>query len=68
MLIRGIRLEAQPAQEQFAAEIEVTCPTINRWNSEHSGPSPLAVRRIEGILQQMGEREKDSLGKYFLEI
>jgi len=60
-------------QEQFAAQLGVTYPTINRWENGRSKPSPLALKQIEGMLQELGdspdatlrERAKDLSSKYF---
>jgi putative transcriptional regulator len=35
-LIREIRLETALTQEQFAAELGVTCSSINRWGNGQS--------------------------------
>jgi putative transcriptional regulator len=61
-LIREIRLETGLTQEQFAGQLGVTCSTINRWERGRSKPSPLAIQKIEQLLEQMGEI--DLLAKY----
>ncbi|MBD2163339.1 helix-turn-helix transcriptional regulator [Calothrix membranacea FACHB-236] len=55
-LIRKLRLLAGLTQEQFAASLGVTYSTINRWENKRSQPSPLAMEKIEGMLQEMGEQ------------
>lgn len=62
--IREIRLETGLTQEQFAAHLGVTYSSINRWENGRSKLSPLAVQKIEGILEQIGDRGKDLLAKY----
>jgi DNA-binding transcriptional regulator YiaG len=62
--IREIRLETRLTQEQFAAHLGVTYSSVNRWENGRSKLSPLAVQKIEGILEQMGDRGKDLLSKY----
>ena len=61
-LIREIRLEIGLTQEQFASQLGVICNTINRWENGRSKPSPLAIQKIEQLLEQMGKT--DLLAKY----
>lgn len=63
-LIRELRLLTGLTQEQFAAALGVTYPTINRWENGRSKPSPLAMEKIEAQLHEMGDRGKDLLEKY----
>jgi len=37
--------------EPFAAKVGVTCSTVNRWESAKSRSSPLAMRRIQELLE-----------------
>ena len=64
-LIRELRLQTGLTQEQFAAELGVTYPTVNRWENGRTKPSPLAKQKLEGMLRQMGDRGKDLLERYF---
>ena len=52
-------------QEKFAAQLGVTCLTVNRWKNGRSKPSPLAMKKVEEILQQMGHKGTDLQQKYF---
>lgn len=61
-LIREIRLEIGLTQEQFASQLGVTCSTMNRWERGRSKPSPLAIQKIEQLLEQMSDT--DLLVKY----
>lgn len=54
-LIRELRVLTGLTQEQFAAKLGVTYPTINRWENGRSKPSPMALKLIEGMLEQMGD-------------
>lgn len=56
-LIRDLRLLSGLTQEQFAAELSVTHSSVSRWERGISKPSPLAMQKVEGILQQMGVSE-----------
>jgi putative transcriptional regulator len=64
-LIRELRLHSGLTQEQFAAFLGVTCPTINRWENGRFNPSPLAVEKINQIIRDLGEQEQDLKRKYF---
>ena len=64
-LVRELRLLTGLTQEQFAASLGVTYPTINRWENGRTKPSPLALKQIEGMLRELGEIAKDLLAKYF---
>lgn len=63
-LIRELRLQTGLTQEQFAALLGVTCSSINRWENGRGKPSPLAMQKIQGVLQQRGDRAKELLAKY----
>ncbi|NDJ25703.1 helix-turn-helix domain-containing protein [Nostoc sp. B(2019)] len=63
-IIRDLRLLAGLTQEQFAATLGVTYTTINRWENGRSKPSPLAMGKIEGMLEEMGAQGQDLLAKY----
>ncbi|NJL80007.1 MAG: helix-turn-helix transcriptional regulator [Richelia sp. SM2_1_7] len=62
-LIRELRLLTGLTQEKFATKLGVTCPTINRWENGRSQPSPLAIEKVEGILEEMGDLGKDLVNK-----
>lgn len=63
-LIRDLRLLTEMTQEKFAAELGVTHSSISRWERGCSKPSPLALQKVEGMLQKMGDRGQDLLTKY----
>ncbi|WP_051470220.1 helix-turn-helix domain-containing protein [Fischerella sp. PCC 9605] len=65
-LIRELRLLTGLTQEQFAATLGVTYPTINRWENGRAKPSPLAMQKIEAQLQEIGEQGKNLLVKYLM--
>ena len=64
-LIREIRQRTGLTQEKFAAKLGVTYPTINRWENGRAKPSPLALKQIEDLLRDLGERGNDLLQEYF---
>ena len=66
-LIRELRLETGLTQEKFGVALGFTYPTISRWENGLAQPSPLAIKRIEQLLRQIGERRKDLLERYLRE-
>jgi DNA-binding transcriptional regulator YiaG len=64
-LILELRQRMELTQEQFAARLGVTFPTVNRWENRHSRPSRLALQSIRILLEQMGESGEELLMKYF---
>lgn len=66
-LIRALRLETGLTQEQFAAQLGVTHSSVGRWENGRSKPSPLAMQKVEGILQHMGDRGKELVEQYLAE-
>ncbi len=63
-LIRDLRLLAELTQEQFAAQLGATHSSVSRWERGINKPSPLAMQKVEGMLQQMGDRGKELLERY----
>jgi len=64
-LVRELRERTGLTQEKFAARLGVTFPTINRWENGRARPSPLALKQVEDLLRDMGERGKDLLQVFF---
>lgn len=60
---------------KFADELGMTFATINRWENGRATPSPLAIKQIDTLLNQLSqspdatlrERSQAIRGKYFLE-
>ncbi|NEU71707.1 helix-turn-helix transcriptional regulator [Hassallia byssoidea VB512170] len=65
-LIRELRLLTGLTQEQFAAVLGVTYPTVNRWENGRAKPSPLGMQKIEQKLYEMGEQGEELLNKYLI--
>jgi DNA-binding transcriptional regulator YiaG len=63
--IREWRHSTELTQEQFAAFLGVTYPTINRWENGRTNPSPMAIKLIEQKLLDMGERGRNLREQYF---
>lgn len=66
-LVRDLRQTMNLSQEKFAAQLGVTFPTINRWENGRATPSPLAIKQIHVLLEQLGERGMELQTKYFSE-
>lgn len=64
-LVRDLRERTGLTQEKFAARLGVTFPTINRWENGRAKPSPLALKQIEDLLQNLGEQGRDLLEEFF---
>ncbi|MBD1877162.1 helix-turn-helix transcriptional regulator [Nodosilinea sp. FACHB-131] len=60
-LIRELRQTLKLTQEKFAAQLGVSFPTINRWENGHATPSPLALRQLETLLNQLAESPDSAL-------
>ncbi len=74
-LIRELRQLAALSQEQFAVQLGVAYSTINQWENGHMQPSPLALKQIRTVLDQINrsavaevqEHSQKLLNKYFPE-
>jgi putative transcriptional regulator len=64
-LIRALRHELNLTQEQFAHQLGVTFPTVNRWENGHANPSPMALRLIKGKLRELGLKGQSLVDEYF---
>jgi len=64
-LVRELRQAMNLSQGKFADELGMTFPTVNRWENGHATPSPLALKQIDSLLQQLGERGDALRTKYF---
>jgi putative transcriptional regulator len=60
-LVHQLRERTGLTQEKFAARLGVTYPTINRWENGRAKPSPLAMKQIEDLLRNLGEKGRDLL-------
>jgi len=49
--VRRLRSKLGLTQEQFAARVGVTWSTVNRWENGRGRPSPLAMRRIQELVE-----------------
>jgi transcriptional regulator with XRE-family HTH domain len=61
--VRELRLLTSLTQEQFAVCLGVTYPTISRWENGRTTPSPLAMEKLQALLQQMHDAPQEPLRK-----
>lgn len=54
--IKELRLSLHLSQEAFAKVVGVTLNTVCRWENGHMRPNMLAVRAIENIKNNKGEK------------
>ena len=66
-LIRALRQELRLTQEQFAHQLGVTFPTVNRWEGGHANPSPMALKLIEGKLTELGVKGESLVTQYLIQ-
>jgi len=53
--IKQLRAALELTQEQFAAKLGVTVSTVNRWENAKGNPSPLAMRRIKELSENLSK-------------
>ena len=51
-----IRIEMGLTQEQFAAKLGVSFPTVNRWENKKTKPSPLAIQKLQKLLSALKKK------------
>jgi putative transcriptional regulator len=66
LLVREVRRRLGLTQEQFAARLGVTFPTINRWENAKARPSKMAQKLLKGVLLELGDNGADLLNSYFV--
>lgn len=54
-LIRDLRKLVGLTQEQFASLLGVSFSTLNRWENGRMHPSPLALKQVEAVLNQLSQ-------------
>lgn len=54
-MIKKLRSRLGLTQEQFAVKVGVTFSTVNRWEKNRGAPSPLALRRVEEMIEETKE-------------
>ncbi len=59
-VVKDLRLSFGLTQEQFAAKVGVTFSTVNRWENGRGRPSPLAMRQIDALLEEVAGKTHGS--------
>ncbi len=54
-LIHDLRQLVGLTQEQFASLLGVSFSTLNRWENRRMQPSPLALKQVEAVLNQLSQ-------------
>jgi putative transcriptional regulator len=54
-LIRHLRRQLNLSQEQFAGRLGVSFKTVNRWENGHTTPSPMALKLIAALIEDMDQ-------------
>ncbi|MBW4682103.1 MAG: helix-turn-helix domain-containing protein [Microcoleus vaginatus WJT46-NPBG5] len=53
------------SQAEFAAKLGVSFQSVNCCENGRTQPLPVALKQMEFVLHQMGDRGQDLLAKYF---
>lgn len=57
--IREIRVEMGLTQEQFAAKLGVSFPSVNRWENQKANPSPLAYQKLQKLFSTFKKKNSN---------
>ena len=60
-LVQELRQRSGLTQTELAAKIGVSYYSVNRWENQKTMPVSLALKRVEEILYEMGDRGADLL-------
>lgn len=63
--LRGLRKRMGLSQQSLAVRLGIALPTVSRWETRRSKPSPLALDKIEVFLHDAGDEGEALLEKYF---
>jgi DNA-binding transcriptional regulator YiaG len=65
VLVKETRKRLGLTQVQFAKVLGVSFQSVNRWERSKTKPLPIALKQIEVMVKEMGDRGSDLLAKYF---
>ncbi len=63
-IIKTLRHRQGLTQERFAARLDVTFATVNRWENGRAVPSRLARKQILSQIKSLGPKGEDLLRKF----
>lgn len=55
--VKELHIALGLTQEQFVTRVGVTFSTVNRWENGRGYPSPLAMRRIKELQQELSRNQ-----------
>lgn len=58
--IRALRAKMGVSQARFGSEFPVDSRTIRRWEADQVDPSPMAVQRLQALVDALEETPKSS--------
>jgi DNA-binding transcriptional regulator YiaG len=67
VLVKETRKRLGLTQLQFAQSLGVSFQSVNRWERGKTKPLPIALKQIEVMVKEMGNRGQDLLDRYFAE-
>ncbi|CAA9293805.1 hypothetical protein AVDCRST_MAG92-4541 [uncultured Coleofasciculus sp.] len=66
VLVKETRKRLGLTQLQFAKTLGVSFQAVNRWERGRTKPLPIALKHIEVMVKEMGDRGSDLLKQYFV--
>ena len=66
VLVKQTRKRLGLTQVQFAQVLGVSFQSVNRWERSKTKPLPIVLKKLEVMVQEMGENGSDLLAKYFV--
>lgn len=64
-MVKAVRRQLALSQEDLARELGVSYATVRRWENGRAKTSPLALKQIEDLLRDLGEKGRDLLEELF---
>lgn len=66
--IREFRQLTGLTQEQLASVLGVAYGTLNRWENGHIQPSPLALKQIKSVIEELNRSSVEAIQKNSTEL
>ncbi|MBN4066769.1 helix-turn-helix transcriptional regulator [Simkania negevensis] len=55
--LRSVRKHLRLSQEKFAARLNITFPTISRWENGRAKPSPLGWEQVRKLVEEINQED-----------